>query len=84
MIGTTHGTSDRVSYAIEVTDDTAPHPSTSTMLYGERKDEAIRDFAARAKAMHRGKTIRLARMVRTEAWVQHGEVLDALSKPVIS
>lgn len=77
---THHGSTERIGWSIEVSDDTATIPNVSITTYGTQEAQAREDFARRSKAMHRGKTIRLVRQVTAEAWVTHVDTVESIVK----
>lgn len=79
---THHGSTERVAWSVEVSDDTAGCPNASIQLHADEAS-ARADFARRARYMHRGKSIRLVRSVTAEAWVSHTDTVESVSKPTL-
>jgi hypothetical protein len=65
---TYHGSRERVAWSVT--------RNGSTLLFGDREDDARADYARRVKTLHKGETIRLERLVTAEAWVQHADVIE--------
>ena len=75
-----HGSRERISWTVSVYDDLSPHPSASHKLFGDREAEARADFARRSKYLHKGKTIRLERLVTVRSWIHANEAIEAVTK----
>jgi hypothetical protein len=78
---THHGTTERIGWSIEISDDTLDHPNGSVTTYGSDEARARADYERRGRAMHRGRTIRLVRRVTAEAWVTHADTVEQTVKP---
>lgn len=82
---TYHGSRERVSWAVTITDDRKPYSSTSTTtLFGEREDEARAFYERRAKYSHRGFTVMLERSTRVQAWLDRTDAVESRTKELES
>lgn len=69
---THHGSRQRTSWSVT--------RNNNSTLFGEDEAAARADYEHRRKALHRGESIRLERLVVAEAWVQHLDVVDQTEK----
>lgn len=83
-LGTHHGSSERISFAVTITHGDTPHHSTASRLFGEDEQSAREHFKMRARTLRRGRgdSIALERTVRVESWIQRTDQLEQLTKPV--